>query len=78
MIKVDPNSSVEQVLTGLEPNTTYELTAYARAEENEEFSVGTKKTGTTNVTVPIYSKEYSQAQLTFKTGSNSTTTTIYL
>ncbi|EJR91131.1 beta-lactamase [Bacillus cereus VD200] len=78
VIKLDPNSSVEQVLTGLEPNTTYELTAYARAEDNEKFSVGTKKTGTANVTVPIYSKEYSQAHLTFKTGPNSTTATIYL
>ncbi|EJR90895.1 carbohydrate binding domain-containing protein, partial [Bacillus cereus] len=78
VIKVDPNSSVEQVLTGLEPNTTYELTAYAKTENNEKFSIGVKNIGTANVTVPIYSKEYSQAHLTFKTGPNSTTATIYL
>ncbi|EOO60146.1 bacillolysin [Bacillus cereus VD196] len=78
VIKIYPNSSVEQVLTGLEPNTTYELTTYAKSENNEKFSVGTKNTGTANVTVPIYSKEYSQVHLRFKTAPNSTTAIIYL
>ncbi|HDR8072568.1 TPA: carbohydrate binding domain-containing protein [Bacillus cereus] len=78
VVKINPNSSVEQILTGLEPNTVYELTLYAKTENGEKFSIGTKNTGTANVSVPIYSKEYSQAHLRFKTGPNSTTATIYV
>ncbi|HHQ2480910.1 TPA: Ig-like domain-containing protein [Bacillus cereus] len=76
--KINPNSSVEQILTGLEPNTTYELSMYAKTEDKEKFSIGTKNTGTVNVSVPIYSKEYSQAYLRFKTGPHSTTATVYV
>nr|WP_232299089.1 M60 family metallopeptidase [Bacillus cereus] len=78
VIKIHPNSSVEQVLTGLEPNTAYELTLYAKTENSEKFSIGMKNTGTANVSVPIYSKEYSQAHLRFKTGPNATTATVYI
>ncbi|EOO59226.1 hypothetical protein IKE_06202, partial [Bacillus cereus VD196] len=78
VIKIHPNSSVEQVLTGLEPNTAYELTLYAKTENSEKFSIGVKNTGTANVSVPIYSKEYSQAHLRFKTGPNATTATVYI
>ncbi|WP_000563236.1 immunoglobulin-like domain-containing protein, partial [Bacillus cereus] len=78
VIKIGPNSSVEQVLNGLEPNTIYELTTYAKTEENEKFSIGTKNTGTANVSLAISSKEYNQAKLLFKTGSDTTTATIYL
>ncbi|EOO58636.1 hypothetical protein IKE_06251 [Bacillus cereus VD196] len=77
VVKVSPNTSVEQVLTGLEPNTAYELTLYAKTENNEKFGIGIKNTGTANVSVPIFSKEYSQASLRFKTGPNTTTAIIY-
>ncbi|EJR89763.1 glycoside hydrolase [Bacillus cereus] len=78
VVKVHPNSSVEQVVTGLEPSTSYELTTYAKVENGEKVSIGVKNTGTANVTVPIFSKEYSQAKLRFKTGPNATTATIYV
>ncbi|EJR91205.1 glycoside hydrolase family 3 N-terminal domain-containing protein [Bacillus cereus] len=78
VVKVHPNSSVEQVITGLKLNTTYELTLYAKSEDNEKFSIGVKNTGTENVSVPIFSKDYNQAKILFKTGSNMTTATVYL
>ncbi|EJR89793.1 hypothetical protein IKE_05967 [Bacillus cereus VD196] len=38
IVKIDPDSSVEQVLTGLEPNTEYELSLYVKTENKEKFS----------------------------------------
>ncbi|MGG0257156.1 Ig-like domain-containing protein [Bacillus toyonensis] len=76
--KVKPNSSVEQTLTGLEPNTTYEFTLYAKTENDEKFSVGVKNAGTATVSVPVHSKEYSQSKIRFTTGDNATTATLYL
>ncbi|WP_158236259.1 immunoglobulin-like domain-containing protein [Bacillus cereus] len=78
IVKVNPNSSVEQTLTGLEPNTTYEFTLYAKTENDEKFSIGVKNAGTATVSVPVYSKEYSQSKIRFTTGDNSTTATLYL
>ncbi|EOO61631.1 hypothetical protein IKE_05853, partial [Bacillus cereus VD196] len=76
--KVNPNSSIEQTLTGLEPNTTYELTLYAKTENDEKFSIGVKNTGTPTVSAPVKSKNYSQTKLRFITGENTTTATLYL
>ncbi|EOO58607.1 hypothetical protein IKE_06254, partial [Bacillus cereus VD196] len=78
VVKVDPNSSIEQVVTGLEPNTAYEFTLYAKVENGEKLSVGVKNTGAANVSAAISSTEYNQATLRFKTGSNATTATVYV
>ncbi|MGG0397517.1 carbohydrate binding domain-containing protein, partial [Bacillus toyonensis] len=78
IVKVNPNSSIEQTVTGLEPNTTYEFTLYAKTENDEKFSIGVKNTGTATVSVPVYSKEYSQSKIRFTTGDNATTATLYL
>nr|WP_232299087.1 Ig-like domain-containing protein [Bacillus cereus] len=76
--KVNPNSSVEQTLTGLEPNTTYEFTLYAKTENNEKFSIGVKNAGTPTVSVPVKSQDYNQTKIRFTTGDNATTATLYL
>ncbi|WP_238141311.1 Ig-like domain-containing protein [Bacillus cereus] len=78
IVKVKPNSSIEQTVTGLEPNTTYEFTLYAKTENDEKFSIGVKNAGAPNVSVPVYSKEYSQSKIRFTTGDNATTATLYL
>ncbi|MGG0256623.1 Ig-like domain-containing protein [Bacillus toyonensis] len=78
VIKINPNSSVEQVLSGLSPDTTYEFTVYAKAENNEKFSIGVKNSGTVNVSAPVFSEDYSQVKVRFKTGSNATAATIYI
>ncbi|EJR91868.1 M4 family metallopeptidase [Bacillus cereus] len=78
VVKVDPNSSIEQIITGLEPNTAYEFTLYAKVENGEGLSVGVKNTGAANVSAAISSTEYNQATLRFKTGSNVTTATVYI
>ncbi|HDR8072588.1 TPA: carbohydrate binding domain-containing protein, partial [Bacillus cereus] len=76
--KVNPNSSLEQTLTGLEPNTSYELTLYAKTENDEKFSIGVKNAGTPTVSVPVKSKDYTQTKIRFTTGDNATTATLYL
>ncbi|WP_192870463.1 Ig-like domain-containing protein, partial [Bacillus cereus] len=78
VIKINPNSSVEQVLSGLSPDTTYEFTVYAKTENNEKFSIGVKNSGTVNVSAPVFSEDYSQVKVRFKTGSNATAATIYI
>ncbi|HHQ2480881.1 TPA: carbohydrate binding domain-containing protein, partial [Bacillus cereus] len=78
IVKINPNSSIEQILTGLEPNTSYEWTLYAKTENNEKFSIGVKNTGTVNVSVPVYSKDYTQTKIRFRTGDNATTATLYI
>ncbi|HHQ2480320.1 TPA: M4 family metallopeptidase [Bacillus cereus] len=78
VVKIEPNSSIEQVVTGLEPNTSYEFSLYAKTENGEKLSVGVKNIGTANVSVAISSKEYNQAILRFKTGLNVTTATVYV
>ncbi|EOO65536.1 hypothetical protein IKE_03439 [Bacillus cereus VD196] len=78
VVKVDPKSSIEQVVTGLEPNTSYELTLYAKTENGERVSIGVKNTGMANVSAAISSTDYTQANLRFKTGPNATTATVYV
>ncbi|EJR90864.1 hypothetical protein IKE_05676 [Bacillus cereus VD196] len=77
VVKVNPNSSIEQIVTGLEPNTAYEFTLYAKVENGERLSVGVKNTGAANVSAAISSTEYNQATLRFRTGPSATSATVY-
>ncbi|MGG0257142.1 M60 family metallopeptidase [Bacillus toyonensis] len=78
VVKVNSNSSVEQILKGLKANTKYEFTVYAKSPTGEKMSIGVKNTGTANVSAPVYSKDYSQVKLRFTTGKNTTQATLYL
>ena len=71
-------SSVEQVVTGLSPNTTYKFGGYAKVSASgESVSIGVKNYGGTAVAVPITSTTYSFGSVTFTTGASNTNATLY-
>ena len=73
------NCSAEQVITGLSPNTTYTLRAYARvAVSGEGVKLGVKDYGGTEVNTTISSTSYAQGSIQFTTGSGNTSAKIYL
>lgn len=71
-------SSVEQVITGLSPNTTYKFGGYAKVSAvGESVSIGVKNYGGSAVAVPIASTTYSFGSVTFTTGVSNTSATLY-
>ena len=71
-------STVEQVITGLCPNTSYTVSAWGIARSNAGVYLGVKDFGGTTQTVQYTdSKNWQQKSITFTTGASSTTATIY-
>lgn len=70
--------SAEQIVN-LEPNTTYTLTGSAKtADASQPVRIGVKNYGGTEQYSVISSASYTQAAVTFTTGSSNTTATIYV
>ncbi|MFF5522647.1 carbohydrate binding domain-containing protein [Streptomyces coeruleorubidus] len=71
-------SGVNQVLTGLSPNTTYLLTGWGKvANAGQTLAIGVKNFGGTETYTTIATTSYTQAAVLFTTGSSSTTATVY-
>jgi arabinogalactan endo-1,4-beta-galactosidase len=71
--------SLEQVVTGLTPNTTYELRGWARVTSgNSTVYVGVKEFGSTETNSPTTSTSYVERIVQFTTGSANTSAKIYL
>ncbi|HAT91855.1 MAG TPA: hypothetical protein DCS36_05560, partial [Sphingobacterium sp.] len=71
-------TSIEQYLTGLTPNTTYWFGGYAKVSTaGQSVSIGVKNFGGTAVNATIGTTSYSNASVTFTTGANNTTATVY-
>ncbi|EUJ23853.1 hypothetical protein PCORN_18951 [Listeria cornellensis FSL F6-0969] len=77
-VKLDGNSSVEQTISGLLPNTTYTVTAYGKVENGARLSVGVKTYGGTQVNAFVTSSDYGQGTATFTTGATNTSAVIFL
>lgn len=78
---VEPDSSIEQIITGLRPNTTYTFSAYVKVEkEGDTAYLGVKDfgVGKPEVKVPALSTDYQEYSVTFKTGIGKTSAKIYL
>lgn len=73
----DAPASVEQVIT-VKPNTTYILSGYGMTPTGQQLNIGVKDYGGTEISTPIASTTYTQGEVTFTTGTTSTTATIYL
>ncbi len=72
-------SFVEQIITGLCPDTTYTISAWGIARANTGFYLGVKDFGGATQTAQYTdSKNWQQKAITFTTGSSSTTATIYV
>jgi PKD repeat protein len=71
-------SRVEQVITGLCPNTTYTLSAYGIAKSLAGFFLGVANYGGSEQTVQfIDSKAFVQLTIVFTTGASDTSATIF-
>jgi len=68
VIKLEGNSSAEQIIEDLDPNTTYTLTAYVKADKGGRIKLGAKNFGGVNTlgsnfTEDKYSKVYTWFKL---------------
>lgn len=69
---------VEQVITGLCPNTTYTLSGWGIAKSNAAIFLGVKNYGGSEQTAQYTdSRNWVQKSITFTTGSSDTSATIY-
>ncbi|EUJ24348.1 hypothetical protein PCORN_18701 [Listeria cornellensis FSL F6-0969] len=78
VLKLEGNSSVEQTISGLLPNTTYTVSAYGKVENGARLSIGVKSYGGVQANAFVTSTDYGQGTLTFTTGATSTSAIIFL
>lgn len=70
-------SSAQQTITGLQPNTTYVLTAFAAAADGNQGTVGVTGYGGADLSGVTSGAAYSQINLTFKTGRTNRSAVVY-
>ena len=71
-------SGMEQVVTGLQPNTMYILSGYGKRMNNGAAVLGVKNYGEGFTDVHINSSNYTWRDLVFRTGDVQTSATVYL
>lgn len=71
------NSGATQTITGLAPNTTYELTGWLKSNSNAPVQLGVKWYGGNELTEQTTSITYVQLSIKFTTGPASTAAVIY-
>lgn len=75
----DDESFLEQKVRGLQPNTSYILTAYVKSQYRKESVVlGVKDFGGEEIDTSADSTEYSKLTLIFKTGKENKSAKIYI
>lgn len=76
--RVQPNSSFEQVINGLQPNTIYALKAKVKVENSStKVRLGIKEFGGQETYTVVSTVQYSDAIINFRTGSTNTSARIY-
>lgn len=70
------NSGAQQTITGLQPGTSYVLSGWLRAAAGENIALGVKSNGTTEAFQQL-SGVYGPATVTFTTGTNVSSATVY-
>lgn len=71
-------TAIEQVVTGLKPNTTYRLSGSAKVvTSGSSVNLGVKNHGNTAVSVSFSDSSYTTKSVTFTTGATATSATIY-
>jgi hypothetical protein len=73
----EDNSSVEQVVCGLAPNTCYTVSCWAKALNNAKVYLGVKNYGGEEKTVQVKDNNYDLQEITFTTGATNCTVTIF-
>jgi uncharacterized protein YjdB/regulation of enolase protein 1 (concanavalin A-like superfamily) len=69
---------IEQFVTGLTPNTTYTISAWAKAVDGGASEFGVRNFGSYQRQVVVNSAEYTRKEYTFTTGSTNTSATIFM
>ena len=76
---VGGSTGAEQTVVGLTPNTSYTLTASTRMSTvGENVYIGAKNFGGSEVSALVSNNSYAANSVSFTTGSNSTTASVYL
>lgn len=76
--QVGGESAIEQVITGLSPNTTYKFTGFAKVSAaGQSVSIGAKNFGGTQLANTITSTAYTEGSVIFTTGASNTSATLY-
>lgn len=71
--------SIEQVVSGLRPNTTYHFSGWCKlANAQNVVAIGAKNFGGTNANISFSSTTYEQKSFSFTTGASNTTATIFI
>ncbi|SDZ87540.1 Beta-glucanase, GH16 family [Arachidicoccus rhizosphaerae] len=71
-------TSIEQALSGLTPNTTYRFGGFAKVgAQGQSVSIGVKNYGGAAIGTAITSTDYTHGSVTFTTGATDSTATIY-
>jgi len=77
-LSVAGHRGVEQTVAGLQPNTDYVLTGYARViNAGEEVRIGVYDSGTAEAFAPVVSTDYQQVSVPFRTGASATSAKVY-
>jgi len=76
-LKATATNGAEQVVTGLEPNTTYRLSGWGKNTGTQPLLIGVKDYGGEELRVPFTDIAYTEGQLSFTTGFSNTTATVY-
>ncbi|UKS26974.1 RICIN domain-containing protein [Paenibacillus sp. HWE-109] len=73
-------NGVEQLITGLEPNTTYEYSAWARVPFGETVEIGVKEYGDATIYKNVYGNypNWTRQKVQFKTGPSHTSAKVYI
>lgn len=69
---------IEQTVTGLTPNTTYTISAWAKGVGGGTAEFGVKDYGGYRYALNVGSAEYTRKEYTFTTGSTNTSATIFM
>jgi thermitase len=80
VVQLSPGASIEQTVTGLEPNTNYTLSAVMRTEtDHESVSLTVDHFGgPSSLNISPRGMVYAPRYMTFTTGPNSTTADVYI
>ena len=77
-VAVKPGHSGEQIVLGLQPNSTYRLSAYVKNFGGSQAGLGAKESGEPEVSTNYSGSEYQQIHLVFSTGANNYSAKIYI
>jgi beta-glucanase (GH16 family) len=77
-LRISGYGGAEQVVTGLQPNTTYTLGGYAKVTRSgTPADIGVKNYGGSQLTATITDTTYTRGTVTFTTGPDSTQATVF-